>query len=62
MTTIQTIAAYKALLDGINASLSSVDAQMDRLHAEYENLMRLHEAVSGDIQAMAASIEGGVRS
>lgn len=55
MTVRERIAAYQALLEGINAAMDRVDAQMSTLQAEYENLKKLNQAVTADIQAFAAT-------
>lgn len=57
MNTNQKIAAYQAILDGINAAMDRVDVQMSTLIAEYENLKRLNEAVSGDMVTLVASMD-----
>ena len=57
MTTIQKIAAYQAILDGINVAMDRVDVLMSALLAEYENLKRLNEAVSGDLVTLAGSMD-----
>ena len=57
MTITQKIAAYQAILDGINAAMDRVDVQMSTLLAEYENLKRLNEAVSGDMVTLVASMD-----
>lgn len=57
MTTIQKIAAYQAILDGINVAMDRVDVLMSALLAEYENLKRLNEAVSGDLVTLVASMD-----
>lgn len=56
MTTEQKIIAYRQLLDEIKASMNRVDGQITTLVGEYENLKTLYEAVSGDIVALAASM------
>ena len=57
MTTIQKIAAYQAILDGINVAMDRVDVLMSALLAEYENLKRLNEAVSVDLVTLVASMD-----
>lgn len=57
MTTIQKIAAYQAILDEINVAMDRVDVLMSKLLAEYENLKRLNEAVSGDLVTLVASMD-----
>lgn len=57
MTITQKIAAYQAILDGINAAMDRVDVQMSTLLAEYENLKRLNEAISGDMVTLVASMD-----
>lgn len=57
MTITQKISAYQAILDGINAAMDRVDVQMSTLLAEYENLKRLNEAVSGDMVTLVASMD-----
>lgn len=56
MTTEQKIIAYRQLLDEIKASMNRVDGQITTLVGEYENLKTLYESVSGDIVALAASM------
>lgn len=60
MTITQKIAAYQAILDGINAAMDRVDVQMSTLISEYENLKKMYEAVSGDLVATAASMDSSV--
>ena len=57
MTITQKIAAYQAIHDGINAAMDRVDVQMSTLLAEFENLKRLNEAVSGDMVTLVASMD-----
>lgn len=57
MTITQKISAYQAILDGINAAMDRVDVQMSTLLAEFENLKRLNEAVSGDMVTLVASMD-----
>ncbi len=52
----QKIVAYQELLSEIKASMNRVDAQITTLVGEYENLKKLYESVSGDIVALAASM------
>ena len=60
MTITQKIAAYQAILDGINAAMDRVDVQMSTLISEYENLKKMYEAVSCDLVATAASMDSSV--
>jgi len=52
----QKIAAYQKLLDEIKASMNRVDGQITSLVGEYENLKALYETISGDIVALATSM------
>ena len=52
----QKIAAYQKLLGEIKASMNRVDGQITSLVGEYENLKALYETISGDIVALAASM------
>ena len=57
MTPMQKIAAYQELLSGIKATMDRVDGQITTLIAEYENLKKMYEAVSGDLVATASSMD-----
>lgn len=55
MTFQARIAAYSALLDRINATLATIDRQMEILTSNYQTLVTLHDSVATDLEKLVAS-------